>query len=237
MRNFERQADQYAVSAMGTAGPIINALEKIGFHAGQIRNIPSWHHFSIKERVDYLKRVEKNDNIAKHHNKRIKMALAIYMLCACIAIFASQHYSSAPVSNVFFAEKILRSHILEQPCNAELHRLLAMVYHEKGEIASAISSYEKALEIDPADAISMNNLAWILATDKTDNIQLEQALHLAEEAIAIDRSDIFLDTLAEIYFRMGRKSDAVSLIKEAINMDSPNIEYYKEQLKKFNSTQ
>ena len=236
MRNFERQADQYAASVMGTAEPIINALEKIGFHAGQIRNIPSWHHFSIAERVDYLRKIEKNGNVAKHHNKRIKIALTIYMLCACIGIFASQHYSSVSVSNIFFAEKILRSHISEQPYNAELHRLLAMLYHEKGEISSAISSYEKALTIDPTDAISMNNLAWIFATDKTDNIQLERALHLAEEAVAIDRSDIFLDTLAEIYFRMGRKNDAVSLIKEAINMDSPNIEYYKEQLKKFNST-
>lgn len=236
MRNFERQADQYAASVMGTAEPIINALEKIGFHAGKIRNIPSWHHFSIKERVDYLRKIEKNNNIAKHHNKRIKMALAIYMLCACIVISASQYYSSVSVSSIFLAERVLKAHISEQPDNAELHRLLAMLYHEKGETASAVSSYEKALAIDPTDAVSMNNLAWILATDKADKVQLERALHLAEQAVAMDRSDIFLDTLAEIYFKMGRKNDAVSLIKEAINMDSPNIEYYKEQLTKFNST-
>ena len=130
MRNFKRQADQYASSLIGSVGPIINTLEKIGFHSDKIRYLPNWHHFSIRERVDYLKKIENNSNIIRHHNKCIKISLTLYILCAGIVISASQHYSLAFVSNIFFAEKFIKTSISEQPDNAALHRLLAMMYHE-----------------------------------------------------------------------------------------------------------
>ena len=91
------------------------------------------------------------------------------------------------------------------------------------------------MPLDPTNIVSMNNLAWILATEENDNIQLKRTLYLVEHAVAINRSDIFLDTLAEVSFKMDRKNDTVSLIKEAIAMNTSSVEYYRKQLKKINS--
>ncbi|MBW2297129.1 MAG: M48 family metalloprotease [Deltaproteobacteria bacterium] len=56
MRNFERQADIFVFDLLGTAAPLITTLEKIAITSGEPADKPNWHHFSIRERVDYLKR-------------------------------------------------------------------------------------------------------------------------------------------------------------------------------------
>ncbi|MBW1693827.1 MAG: M48 family metalloprotease [Deltaproteobacteria bacterium] len=58
MRNFERQADTYVFTLFDSAGPLISTLDKIAVTSGQPRDKPNWHHFSIKKRVEYLKKCE-----------------------------------------------------------------------------------------------------------------------------------------------------------------------------------
>ena len=60
MRNFERQADLSVFETQGHPWNLINALEKVAILAGDIRNQPNWHHFSIAERVNLL------DEAARH---------------------------------------------------------------------------------------------------------------------------------------------------------------------------
>ena len=57
MRNFERQADLYSAQLMGTPNYTIESLEKIALWSGKSRDVPSWHHFSIRQRVECLKRM------------------------------------------------------------------------------------------------------------------------------------------------------------------------------------
>jgi Zn-dependent protease with chaperone function len=54
MRHFERQADLYSALIMGSPRETISSLEKIAILSGKIRDLPSWHHFSIRQRVDCL---------------------------------------------------------------------------------------------------------------------------------------------------------------------------------------
>ena len=56
MRHFERQADLYSALAIGTPEYTVSSLEKIAFAGGKSRDLPSWHHFSISERVACLRR-------------------------------------------------------------------------------------------------------------------------------------------------------------------------------------
>ena len=65
MRNFERQADIFVFDLLGTVTPLITTLEKIALTSGEPADKPNWHHFSIQERIDYLKRCIA-DNVMDH---------------------------------------------------------------------------------------------------------------------------------------------------------------------------
>ena len=60
MRNFERQADGYVFQLFPTAQPLIDTFGKIVTSSGQSADKPNWHHFSIRQRVDFLRRCEAN---------------------------------------------------------------------------------------------------------------------------------------------------------------------------------
>ena len=81
----------------------------------------------------------------------------------------------------------------------------------------------------------LNNYAWLIAIKpESTGEQVEAALLLAERAVAeTQRSDpTFLDTLAEVQFRLGRPELALLIIDEAIDR-APGEPYYQEQRRRF----
>lgn len=84
-RNMERQADLFALEKTGTARELANALEKLGIAAGHIRRAASWHHLGIAERVDFLRRAERNPLLARAHNAGVRgLMLTGYLLSAAL---------------------------------------------------------------------------------------------------------------------------------------------------------
>jgi Zn-dependent protease with chaperone function len=79
MRNFERQADCYVYSLFNSAFPLITTLEKIAATSGQPADKPNWHHFSIAERIHYLKKCEQDQIWVKRQDKKIKKSIAVYL--------------------------------------------------------------------------------------------------------------------------------------------------------------
>ncbi|MHC4871708.1 MAG: M48 family metallopeptidase [Planctomycetota bacterium] len=90
-RRFERQADLFGLEIMGRAEPLANSLEKIGFLSGGVRNVKSWHHRSISERVEFLYKAENNPLVRHEHHshcRRVKLAGALLAIVSIMA-FAS----------------------------------------------------------------------------------------------------------------------------------------------------
>lgn len=82
-RNMERQADLFALEKTGTARGLANALEKLGLAAGNIRLADSWHHLGIAQRVDFLRRAERDPELLRHHNAGVaRIMLCGYLLSA-----------------------------------------------------------------------------------------------------------------------------------------------------------
>jgi len=234
MRNFERQADLYSAKIMGTPVPTIKSLEKIAYFSGKIRNLPSWHHFSIRERVDCLTKTLDNSGLFIRHNRFIASSILAYLVC--IAALGYILYFSPLKKHLIYsvATKVLTEKLLQDPNNITLYQNFAMVCQEMGEFDQAVMTYEKIIAIDPDDATSLNNLAWILVTapDK-EKRDIGRALDLAKRAVALERSAEYLDTLAEAYYVNGYTGDALETIKEAILVAKENKEYYEGQLEKF----
>lgn len=82
-RLFERQADLYAVKIGIPADDVIEALDDIGNYTGKSHKTPSWHHFSIQERIDFLNQVKSDPKIASRHHLKTYLSLgflAVYLI-------------------------------------------------------------------------------------------------------------------------------------------------------------
>ena len=238
MRNFERQADLHSALTMETPRPVISSLEKIALLSGKSRTLPSWHHFSIKERVDYLWRFLSEPGLARRHNRFVGISFILYL----ILIIGLGYFVNSKVmtQNVKYAliGKTLEQQLEREPNNIVLYENVAMIYHEMGKLKDAIETYEKVIRLDPSRAVALNNLAWILGTAPDKDLRDPQrALLLAKEAVKHERSPVFLDTLAEAYYENGLISEAIETIKEAISAATENRNYYQEQLEKFQTIQ
>ncbi|MFH1953684.1 MAG: M48 family metalloprotease [Pseudomonadota bacterium] len=234
MRNFERQADLYSAATMGTPILTINSLEKIAFLSGKSRNIPNWHHFSIKQRVDYLWRANREPGLIKKHNRFVLTSFLVYLFCICSLGYLLNFGPVKRHMSYMLMGKALNQQILKDPYNIDLYQYLAAVYQEMGKGREAMDTYERIIGLDSNRAVALNNLAWLLVTTPDERLRdPKRALDLAKRAVALKRTPEFLDTLAEAHFANGFTEDAVKAIDEAIATAKDNIGYYKKQLKRF----
>jgi tetratricopeptide (TPR) repeat protein len=112
----------------------------------------------------------------------------------------------------------------------QVHAELGVLYYERRDYEKAVQAYKTALRLNPYDARTLNNLAWMYAEQ---GIRLDEALGLSLLSLKIDPDQpAYIDTLAEIYYRMGDQEQAVALIRRAISI-APDLEHYRRQLKKF----
>lgn len=91
---------------------------------------------------------------------------------------------------------------------------LGNVYYKKGDFDAAQGSYSEALKIDRDNPYAGNNLAWIYVEK---DIRLAEAEGLAARAVEKDPKNraYYLETLALVYYKMGRYDDALKRLDEA----------------------
>jgi len=127
----------------------------------------------------------------------------------------------------------------------EVYSMLATIYTDKEkEWKKAIEEGEKAIELNPDDASTYNNLAWIYATSDEKIQDLAKAQKYAKRAIDLTRRQWpdYLDTLAEVYSRMGNPSQASETMKSAIKRvkaiqeNSEKLQKFAERQKQFQET-
>jgi len=238
MRNFERQADLHALTSMGSGQGIVNALEKVAWLSGNIRELPSWHHFGIAERVAFLNRCQHNrSQIARHHRK-VYGALLLYLFVLVGTGFTlwkmpDDLLQRAPLDHL---TKLYKEKITETPNNPLWYQLLGDLQQGRKFYTEAVDSYEKGLLLSPNHPEILNNLAWILLTaDDHHTVDPARALMLARVAAAAKPAAHILDTLALAYWQNGFAEKAQQVEKKAIVVDPENREYYEKQLEKFAS--
>ena len=127
--------------------------------------------------------------------------------------------------------------LLEGQDLAEAHLRYAAAYEKAGrndaatrERARVGEALGRALSRDEKDASTLNGLAWVCATN---DVYLKEALTAAQRAVALEpKNSGILDTLAEVYFRMGDAGKAVETETRALTIE-PSDAYLKGQLARF----
>jgi tetratricopeptide (TPR) repeat protein len=95
-----------------------------------------------------------------------------------------------------------------------------------GNYEKAIELYKKALELEPADAAAMYELANIY----TDLGKIADALPYAEQAVATDPANKWYKVLLiRLYQAQAKYDEAGTIIDELLATDPDNIEYYQDK--------
>lgn len=237
MRNFERQADLYALRAIGEAAPLVRVFEKIAWLSGKIRDLPSWHHFGIGERIDFLRQSESNPGTIRRHHRKVYAALGLFVMVLAagtflLATIPADLLEGAPKSK--FVEALLLQKVKEEPTNPLWHHFIGDLRFARHDFPAAQAAYEQALRLNPDNPETLNNLAWLLlAADDRSLLDPPRALTLAQKAAQFATSPHILDTLATAYWANGDRARAIAIEKQALAMAQANRLYYEEQVQRF----
>ncbi len=237
MRNFERQADIFVFDLLGTVTPLITTLEKIALTSGEPADKPNWHHFSIQERVDYLKRCIADKSWITRHNAKVKRGIICYLVVILLLGVVGYQFSFGEAGRKLdnhFYEKIILQEISKTPENADLYVLLGDLYYGRDNHLKASQLYEQTITLAGDHSRALNNLAWLYATTNDPDLRNpDLALTLAQQAALIEQAPHVLDTLAECYFVNGRIADAIHAEQQALALADTKRSYYEEQLRRF----
>lgn len=236
LRNSERQADLYALCLIGHPFTLVSSLQKIAIQSGSTEDLPSWHHFSIRQRIQCLLRCHENPSLIRRHNRKLYgSALVFLIIFAGLAGVGFRFQSSQTVQNW---RSELQLHLLEHelnlaPGNPELYASYGGLLLEHKRYAEALTIMQQALRQNPDHAGVLNNLAWLYATAPKPYFQPKQALTLALKAATLLPAPHILDTLAEAYYVNGAYEEALLTIRHALAQKPENPEYYLGQERKF----
>ena len=237
MRNCERQADLYAFDLLGSSHWLVSSLHKIAVYSGQSHDRPSWHHFSIRQRIDFLNKCEADKNVIVRHHRKLRRSILVFiggLLCTGYAGYAMNFGGVEKILNKHFLQKVLIREIKRNPTNPGLYSMLGSIYYQDKAYAEAVVAYEKSIELGPRNPETLNNLAWLYATCEEPKWREPiKALVYARHAAAMKPVPHILDTLAESYYVNGLQEQAVSTIKQALAMQPEDRTYYESQLRKF----
>jgi len=237
MRNCERQADLYAFDLLGSSRWLVSSLEKIAVYSGRSHDRPSWHHFSIRQRIDFLNKCEADRHMIVRHDRKLRRSIMVFigaLLCTGYIGYAINFGEMGKTLNKHFLQKALIREIRRNPTNPGLYSMLGSIYYQNKAYVQAIEAYEKSIALAPRDPDTLNNLAWLYATcEQTQCRDPAKALVYARHAAAMKPTPHILDTLAESYYINGLHEKAIMTIQQALAMELEDRTYYENQLRKF----
>ena len=237
MRNFERQADLHVIPVLGNSSAIISAFEKIAILSGNIRDQPSWHHFGIGQRIDFLKSCEKKPELIPRHHRKVRLSLLVYGILLASALIFSQRLSFEESISVYDekytrADLLYNAHQEEYPAHWLFFAGNYLLEHKLEN--RAMIAFDLAIDIAPDQPDILNNYAWTLLTSKEVALRdPDKALELARRAAELDPSGIILDTLATAMWANGYIEEAVNTEQKALLADPEKALYYQSQINRF----
>ena len=120
--------------------------------------------------------------------------------------------------------RILRQILKEYPEEAEMHYRLGYRLYRMDLVEEAIQEFNKYLEVHPSPEPQVYNQLGYTYRDKGE---LDKSLEYIKKFVALSPNDAnAVDSLAEIYFTMGRLDESIAKYKEAIDIKEDFFEAY-----------
>ena len=237
IRNFERQADLYVFKVLGSGRQLISAFEKIVVTSGQKADQPNWHHFGIGERIAQIELCEQDPSWIARQDRKIRRSLAVYLAIVVSAVFLIDRVPADQLVRNYegkYIENVLMPKLHGTDNEASQYRLLGDLFFSRGLEDRSLKAYSKALQLDPTNPELLNNFAWLLLTSSDQDLRDPQrALTLARSAAVLSPLPHVLDTLATAFWANGFVDEAVETEHRALERDSDQAPFYRQQLERF----
>jgi hypothetical protein len=116
------------------------------------------------------------------------------------------------------SERLYRHILRYEPQAPGIWNDLGVFYYQQHKTSEALDCWQKAFQLGPASAETLNNLAWLMATEKTREIYnpakaVEYATSVCQLTAYKDAN--FLDTLATAYAANGQLDKAIETAQKA----------------------
>ena len=239
-QNFERQADCHAFERHGIS-PISTALMKVSLLNGINPEQDNWHHYGIQQRIDFLSICLKKPEMLQKHHRRV---FQIKLVCAVLLVGllgANYMLSSDTLKIKVLAWKLEQSADNWQLKDAPMLTKMGDLLYFQDQKTEAELWYRRALEMNPEEPHTLNNLAWLL-TEKhnNDKKRLRESIELAQKATTLKQAAFIWDTLAEAYLINGKYEAAADAARQALKLakakvgltGDTNPDYYREKLER-----
>lgn len=116
--------------------------------------------------------------------------------------------------------------IARDPKDTSLLAMRAQLQGASGNWLEAIRDYQRILALQPEDANSLNNLAWVLLEEAPEELRnRSEAERLAEHAVALDPDNSYaLGTYGTALLRKGEPRAAVDYLAKALSHRRPRVD-------------
>ena len=84
-RAFERQADLHCFELDMPPEQMIGALDAVAVATGFTHLAPNWHHYSIKERMDFLTEATAHPSLGPKHHLKVRKIIAFYLVILALS--------------------------------------------------------------------------------------------------------------------------------------------------------
>jgi protein O-GlcNAc transferase len=119
------------------------------------------------------------------------------------------------------------------PDNSQVQIKLGVIYINQHQFEPAIAAFKHAIAVDNTAAEAHNNLARLYAGLGKE---MQQAINLAQQAVALAPTAKHYDTLAYTYYRNAQYAQALDAINQAISL-APNVDAYSKLRSKIQTAQ
>jgi Zn-dependent protease with chaperone function len=238
MRNFEREADIFCFHAGVNPDLLVSSFHKLEEHMGGEEKKSNWHHYTISQRVGFLRTCMENPQHAVNHEQKVKRSLKVFLTAMIIVVMLSSYmYIAHPTAALDIGTQMieaLKREIEKDSDNPIFYSALGELYYQQEKWEKAKEAYDNSIQLNYQQPGVLNNLAWLLLKCPDEKLlDPKRALKLAEDAVDLNENSFHsLDTLAEAYFQNSRYKEAFYAARRAYLLATENRDYYEKQLKK-----
>lgn len=136
-----------------------------------------------------------------------------------MTVLFTQFQSGDTTAAVATAREIVR-YAANDSITGVAYGVLGDMAYLRGDNREAFRLYEKALKLQPDSPLVLNNFAYYLSEEQRD---LERALQMSVRANELEpQNPTYLDTQAWVLYRLGRYSEAQTVMRQALVLDRSN---------------
>jgi STE24 endopeptidase len=229
-RLFERQADLTAIELGLPAESMIKALDTVGVAAGNIHQVPSWHHYSIEQRINLLKDAARDPQVIPNHAKKIKrnlLGFTVLFLCVGAFVLANYFPTTPGFKQLYDTTNVISdtiTNIFTNKKREQVAEILTDNYHVSEAQEDVYQALKKGLQQDMGSNVP--GLAEFYAAEELEtNNQIEAAAwmiyHAWEKLPLEEEYQIFIPYFNRVSYSIDQKlpvnSPLRSMIQEAKN--------------------